>query len=448
MRRVHIIGIGGSVMHALALHLQQAGNIVTGSDNRIEEPARSRLAAANLLPPEEGWFPDRLSPDIELVIIGMHARPDNPELLRAQALGLPIIDMPTFIAKAAEQKHRIVVAGSHGKTTTTALLVYAFQKLGIPVDWLIGARTPALQTTLRLTDAPTFTFEGDEYPASALNPQPKAAVYRPHWLILNGIAWDHANVYPTPERYLQVFEHLLQTLPKGGVCFYNASDPSVKLLVEKVLRPGWQMAIPYNELPHFRREGRWFVRLGRRVVPVRFWGRHNLLNAAAVWRLLQEFFVEDRDFAEILSTFELPEQRQVVWYRDAERVVVRDFAHAPSKVQAVIQAVRETFPKLPLTVVLELHTYSSLQPSYATQYQKAVRSAKECWIFLDEKVAWEKGADPVSLRMSLGKGVRWFSDRQALATALCEAFHHPPRAILLLSSGTFAGLTPQDIGIP
>lgn len=435
-------------MHALALHLKESGYLVTGSDNRIEDPARSRLLEAGLLPAQEGWFPEKVTADLDFVLVGMHARADNPELLRANELGLTVLDMPTFVARAARQKHRIVVAGSHGKTTTTALLIYAFQKLGIPVDWLIGARTPALHSTFQLSEASTFIFEGDEYPASAFNPQPKAAVYRPHWLILTGIAWDHANVYPTPERYLQAFEHLLQTIPKGGVCFYNATDPTVKMLVEKYLRPGWQTAIPYQELPHFRKDGRWFVRLGRRVVPVRFWGRHNVLNAAAVWRLLQEFFVEDREFAEILSTFELPEQRQTIWYRDPERVVVRDYAHAPSKVQATLQAVRETFPRLPLTAVLELHTYSSLQPDYAAQYQKALRLAKDRWVYLDEKIAWEKGSDPTALRAALGKGIRWFSDRQALVDALREAFGHPPRALLLLSSGSFSGLSPQEIGIP
>ncbi|MCS7153912.1 MAG: Mur ligase family protein [Bacteroidia bacterium] len=445
MQRIHVIGIGGSVMHALALHLKNAGFIITGSDDRIEDPARSHLAAANLLPEKEGWFPEKLSPEIDLVLVGMHARPDNPELIQAQKLGLSIMDMPTFVSKAAQQKHRIVVAGSHGKTTTTALLIYSFQKLGIPTDWLIGARSSQVPTTLQLSEAPTIILEGDEYPASAFNPQPKAAVYRPHWLILTGIAWDHVNVYPTPEAYLQAFEHLLQTLPKGSLCFYNESDPLVKMLVEKHLRPGWQNAIPYKELPHFRREGRWFVRLGRRVVALPFWGRHNILNAAAVWRMLQEFFVEDKDFAEILSTFELPYHRQSIWYQDEGRLVIRDFAHAPSKVSAIIQAVRETFPQMPLTVVLELHTYSSLQPLYAAQYRRALHPIKEPWIFLDERIAWEKGADVAALQAALGKGVRWFSDRHTLSQAIKDVLSRPPRAVLLLSSGTFGGLTPNDL---
>lgn len=438
-------------MHAMAIHLQSAGYIVTGSDNRIEDPARSRLSEKGLLPEKEGWFPERISSELSFVLLGMHARADNPELLRAQELRLPIWDMPTFVARAARQKHRIVVAGSHGKTTTTALLIYAFQRLGIPTDWLIGAPTPALSTTFHLSEAPTFIFEGDEYPASVLNPQPKAAVYQPHWLILTGIAWDHINVYPTPESYLSAFEHILQNLPKGGICFYNATDPTVKMLVEKVLRPGWQTAIPYQGLPYIQKGGRWFVRLGQRVIPVRFWGRHNVLNASAVWRVLQEFFVEDREFAEILSTFELPFQRQTVWYQSSDKVVVRDFAHAPSKVQAVIEAVQETFPKLPLTVVLELHTYSSLKPVYAAQYQKVLRSAKgESWIYLDEKIAWEKGSDPQALQVALGKGkgIRWFYEVESLKAALREAFTQRPGVILLLSSGSFGGLTPQDIGIP
>lgn len=434
-------------MHALALHLKAEGYVVSGSDNRIEEPARSRLAEAQLLP-VEGWFPERITPELHAVIVGMHARPDNPELMRAQAMGIPIWDMPTFIYRTAQQKHRIVITGSHGKTTTTALLIHAFQKLGIPTDWLIGARSPSLPTTLQLSKAATIILEGDEYPASALNPQPKAAAYHPHWLILTGIAWDHANVYTTPERYLQAFEHILQTLPKAGVCFYNATDSVVKMLVEKHLRAGWHVSIPYSPLPHFRKGTQWFVKVGRRIVPVRFWGRHNVLNTAAVWRVLQEFFLEDREFAEILSSFELPEQRQTRWYEADDLLVVRDFAHAPSKVEATIQAIKETFPRLPLLAVLELHTYSSLRPFYAAQYRQALRLAKEKWIYVDEKVAWEKGADPSALQEAIGKGIRWFNSKESLAAALKEALAKPPRAILLMSSGSFGGLMPSDIGLP
>lgn len=435
-------------MHALALHLQKEGYEVTGSDDRIEEPARSALHGAGLLPPQEGWFPEKITPEVSFVLVGMHARPDNPELLQAQALRLPIWDMPSYVAQAAQHKHRIVVAGSHGKTTTTALLLYAFQRLGLPTDWLIGARTPTLPSTFHLSDAPTFILEGDEYPTSPWNPQPKAAVYRPHWLILTGIAWDHANVYPTPQSYERTFEHILQTLPKGGYCFYNATDPIVKTLVEKHLRPGWHYPIPYTELPHFRKGQTWFMRLGRRVVPLPFWGRHNVLNASAVWRLLQEFYVEDKDFAEILQSFKLPENRQTLWYQGEKGVVVRDFAHAPSKVEATLQALRETFPRLPLLAVLELHTYSSLQPTYAAQYRQALRPAKEAWIYLDERIAQAKGAEPTALQSALGKGYRWFSQKEALIAALQERMERPPYAIALLSSGTFSGLTPQDLPLP
>ncbi|MCS7189382.1 MAG: Mur ligase family protein [Bacteroidia bacterium] len=448
MRKVHIIGIGGSIMHALALHLQRKGYIVTGSDDRIEEPARSHLARAGLLPSQEGWFPEKIQDDIDFAIAGMHARPDNPELLRAQALGLPIHDMPTYVAQAIRQKHRIVVAGSHGKTTTTALLIHAFQKLGIPADWLVGARTQGIDTTLSLSEAPTCILEGDEYPASPWNPQPKAAVYRPHWLILTGIAWDHANVYPTPERYLQVFEHILQTLPKGGICFYNSADALVKNIVTKHLHPGWHYLIPYQELPFFRRGTTWFVRLGRRVVPVRFWGRHNVLNAAAVWRLLQEFYVDDRAFAEILSSFVLPERRGEVWYNSDRLVIVRDFAHAPSKVEAALKALRETFPNRTLLVVLELHTYSSLLPHYALQYRRALRYAHHKWLYAEKEIAAEKGANLAALRKALSGSYRWFFDSSSLIQALRETLSNFSGVVALLSSGTLGNLTLKDLSLP
>ncbi|MCX7606273.1 MAG: Mur ligase family protein [Bacteroidia bacterium] len=446
MRRIHVIGIGGSVMHALALHLKREGYLVSGSDDRIEDPARTHLAEGGVLPPQEGWFPEKLTGEEEFVLVGMHARPDNPELLKAQALGIPLWDMPTYIARVAQHKHRIAVIGSYGKTTTTALLVQAFRSLRLPTDWLVGAAPRTGLPSVSLSDAPTCILEGDEYPASAWNPQPKAAVYRPHWLIFTGVAWDHANVYPTPERYQQTFEHILQILPKGGICFYNSTDSLVKSLVERHLRAGWHYMIPYQELPYFRRGSTWFVRIGRRVVPLRFWGRHNILNVAAVWRLLQEFYVDDREFADILSAFELPEKRQEVWYRSEKLILVRDFAHAPSKVEATLQALRETFPRLPLLAVVELHTYSSLLPTYASQYRQALRLAQQRWIYVDPKIASDKGADLAALRKSVGeKGVEWFTDKEHLVSALRATLERPPRVVALLSSGTFGGITSSDL---
>ncbi|MCS7162004.1 MAG: Mur ligase domain-containing protein [Bacteroidia bacterium] len=447
MPRVHIIGIGGAIMHSLALHLKQQGYEVTGSDDRLAEPARSRLAAAGLLPPQEGWFPEKITPELGLVVVGMHARRDNPELQRAQQLRLPIQDMPTFVARATHHKHRIIVAGSHGKTTTTALLLYAFERLGMPTDWLIGAQTTHDTRLLRLSAAPTFIAEGDEYPASPLNLQPKAAVYRPHWLILTGIAWDHVNVYPTPEDYQRAFQYILQQLPKAGVCFYNETDPTVRRLVEAELKPGWHRLIPYRPLPAFRRQATWFVRVGRRVAPVRFWGRHNILNASAVWSLLQEMYVEDREFAEILSSFRLPAYRQEVWLEGPPSWIVRDFAHAPSKVEATLKALRETFPTLPVRVILELHTYSSLQPTYAAAYKKPLRLAKERWIYLDERNVQAKGADPTALQQALGKEIGWIYSKTALIETIHSTLSQGPQVLALLSSGTFSDLEPAELGL-
>lgn len=431
-------------MHALALHLQQQGYVVSGSDDRITEPARGHLAKAGLLPPAEGWFPEKIQPNIDLVIVGMHARPDNPELRQARALGRVIWDMPTYLARATTHKHRIVVAGSHGKTTTTAFLIQAFQTLKLPTDWLIGARALRIPQTLRLSEAPTCILEGDEYPASPDNPQPKAAVYQPHWLILTGIAWDHANVYPTPEHYQQAFEHILQTLPKGGVCFYYSGDPLVKALVEKWLRPGWHYLLPYSELPATRKRQTWMARIGSRLIPVRFWGRHNLQNAAAVWRVLQELSVSEEEFAGILSELTLPDQRQEIWLQTPDKLIVRDFAHAPSKVEATLRALRETFPRRSLLAVLELHTYSSLQPSYAAQYRHALRWANTRWIYVDPLVATQKGSELEVLRHTFPSSYRFFSNAEALRTALQKVSTTRPTVIALLSSGTLGGIAREE----
>ncbi len=449
MQRVHVIGIGGSVMHALAIQLRRQGYQVTGSDDRLEDPARSCLAAEGLLPARIGWDPDHITPAIDLVIVGKHAAADNPELVQAKALGRPIVDMPTFISQFAAQKHRISVVGSHGKTTTTALLTYAFRQLGLPTDWLAGAPPPDTELTLSLSEAPTIILEGDEYPASAYNLQPKAAVYRPHWLICTGIAWDHANAYPTPESYEAAFAFILAQLPKGGLCVYNQLDPRLRSLVEKQLRPGHHHIQPYGPLPYFIREGVWYVRVGRRVAPLHFWGRYNLLNVSAVWKLLQQIWVEDKAFAEILSTFRLPAGRQVVWHRSPQLVVVRDFAHAPSKVTATLQAVQETFPSYTILSVLELHTYSSLMPAFARQYRAALRKAHERWFYVEPLVAQSKGLDSLaSLQAALRlKRALWFTDRETLISALKKRLARGPLVVVLMSSGTLAGLKPADLGL-
>ena len=436
-------------MHALAITLHRQGYEVSGSDDRIEDPAYSRLKEAGLLPATLGWDPDRITPEIDLVIVGRHALADNPELQKAQSLGLPIIDMPTFIARASQDKHRIAVVGSHGKTTTTALLLYAFQQLELPVDWLAGAAPSPQLPTLSLSEAPTLLLEGDEYPASAWNHQPKAAIYRPHWMLFTGIAWDHANVYPTQKSYEAAFALILDQLPKGGLCIYNETDPVARRLVEKHLRLGWHYLRPYGMLPYFVKGGTWYVRVGRRVTPVRFWGRHNILNAAAVWKLLQELWVEDEAFAEILSQFELPAGRQTVWYRSPKLIVLRDFAHAPSKVQATLEAVRETFPRHRLLAVLELHTYSSFVPSFLRGYRMALRRAQERWFYVEPGLRLSRGIEKLeTLQRALPlRRSRWFEHKEPLVRALRERLQAGPLAVVLMSSGTFSGLRPEELGL-
>jgi len=436
-------------MHALAITLHRQGYEVSGSDDRIEDPAYSRLKEAGLLPATLGWDPDRITPEIDLVIVGRHALPDNPELQKARSLGLPVMDMPTFIAEASRHKHRIAIIGSHGKTTTTALLLYAFQQLNLPADWLSGAAPGPHLPTLSLTDASTIILEGDEYPASAWNHQPKAAVYKPHWLIFTGIAWDHANVYPTTKSYEAAFELILDQLPKGGLCVYNETDAAVRRLVGKRLHPGWHYLRPYGMLPYFVKGGTWYVRIGRRVTPVRFWGRHNILNAAAVWKLLQELWVEDETFAEILSTFELPENRQTIWYRSDDLVVIRDFAHAPSKVQATIEAVRETFPRHRILALLELHTYSSFLPQFIKRYRPAMRRAHERWFYVEPGLRLSRGVEKLeTLQKALPlRHSRWFEHKEPLVRALRERLQAGPLAVVLMSSGTFSGLRPEELGL-
>ena len=440
--RIHFIAIGGSVMHNLAIALKQAGHQVTGSDDEIFEPARGALAAHGILPAAEGWHPERLSSDIDAVMLGMHALKDNPELLRAQELGLKIYSFPDYIYEQSKNKQRIVIAGSHGKTTITAIIIHVLAFCKRKFDYVIGARVRGIEQTVKLTDAPIIVIEGDEYLSSALDPTPKFLRYHHHIGLISGIAWDHANVFPTEEEYVRQFDLFADQTPKGGILVYCEQD-SMALIIGKKERAD-VTAVSYKSHPHtYDQKGHFSLVNNKEKFPVKIFGSHNFQNINGAKEVLKRIGVTNEEFYTAISTFEGAAGRLEVVGQNDSVTVYKDFAHAPSKVKATVKAVKEIYPARELVACVELHTYSSLSKKFLPQYKDTLKNAQTAIVYFNpEKVHAKKMEVPSR------------SDIQsAFANPNIEVFDQPGKMesflvsqkwknknLLMMSSGNFGGL--------
>jgi len=350
--RIHFISIGGSVMHQLALALHKKGYRISGSDDEIFEPSRSVLASIGLLPNKLGWDEANITADLDAVLLGMHARADNPELVKAKMLKLPIYSFPEYIFHESKGKTRVVIGGSHGKTTTTSMIMHALREGGISFDYLVGARLPGFDQSVDITDAPVIICEGDEYPASAIEKRPKFHFLFPHIAVLTGIAWDHINVFPTFENYLDQFRIFLDKIETGGSLIYNQTDPILRALVEENTRTDLEK-VGYG-LPGHRQNGSITeLSIEANVTPLRVFGDHNLLNLHAAWLVCNRLGMDAKSFTRAIGNFTGASKRLEVLAENEGRIVFRDFAHAPSKVKATMQAVKQQFPTRKVTPVLE-----------------------------------------------------------------------------------------------
>lgn len=380
--RIHIIAIGGAVMHNLALELHRNGHEITGSDDEIYNPARDRLANAGILPTEFGWYPDKLDSTIDLVILGMHARRDNPELTAAQSLGLEIRSYPAFIFDHAKDKKRIVVAGSHGKTTTTSMIMHVMKCCDISFDYLVGAQLAGFDLMVRLSDAPWMVIEGDEYLASPIDLHPKMLYYHPHLAVLTGVEWDHMNVFPTNQSYLDQFSAFLQTIESGGKVFYQGEAPYLSKIMAAA--PPSIECISYDHHAFEQNEkGISLIDSAGNTHPASVFGKHNLQNMQAAQMVLREVGISDTEITKHLATFQGAAKRLQVIARRDDSVAYLDFAHAPSKVRATVAAVREQYPNAFIRGVLELHTFSSLNPDFLVQYAHSLDALDSAVVFYD-----------------------------------------------------------------
>ena len=392
--RIHFISIGGSVMHQIALALSEKGYAVTGSDDEIFEPARSNLAAAGLLPPQIGWYPDKITKDIDAVILGMHARADNEELIAAQNAGIPVYSFPEYVYRESEDKLRVAVGGSHGKTTTTAMIMHVLRFASQDFDYLVGARLEGFERSVKLTDAPVIVCEADEYPASAVNRRPKFHFLFPRIAVITGIAWDHINIFTTFENYVEQFALFIEKIEEGGSLIYNETDDTLLKLVKNCGRSDLNF-IPY-QLPEYRiDEGITEVKIGGEKSILHVFGNHNLLNLQAALYVCRLLGVDDKTFATGIASFSGAARRLELLWQDEQSGVYRDFAHAPSKVKASIQAMKEQFPQRKLVAVLELHTYSSLDANFMNEYRGAMELADEAIVFYSSHALQLKRMKPL-----------------------------------------------------
>jgi len=428
---IHFIAIGGAAMHNLALAVaSKQGYIVTGSDDEIFDPALTHLREAGICPEEFGWFPERITSDIDAIILGMHAREDNPELVRARELGLKIYSFPEYLYEQTKDKVRIVVGGSHGKTTTTSMILYVLQRLGIEADYMVGAQIEGFEWMVRLSDTAKYAvFEGDEYLTSPLDLRSKFLWYKPDYAILTGIAWDHINVFPTFPEYVETFRKFVATIGKTFI-YYEGDENLCQLANEAKDRI---TCIPYKEY------------IGDMTMQV--FGRHNMQNLQAACLICQQIGVKAEDFYREIATFTGASNRLEKICEIGNSVAYKDFAHSPSKLKATVNAVRERYPDKQLIACMELHTFSSLMADFLPQYKDCMKEADKAFVYFNPKVIEHKRLTPITkeeVANAFGtKNVEVFTDSPQLQAKL-RTLDYKNTALLMMSSGTFDGIKIND----
>ncbi len=442
--RIHLIAIGGSIMHNLAISLQKAGHTVSGSDDEIYEPARSRLQHYSLLPDSMGWNPTRITPDIDMIILGMHARKDNPELLEAQSLCLRVASFPEFVAEQTADKKRVVIAGSHGKTTTTSMIMHVLNQYNYDFDYLVGAQLAGFDDMVKLSDAPWMIIEGDEYLSSAIDSAPKIWHYKPHIAVITGIAWDHMNVFPTMSDYIGAFEGFLDRIEKPNRVFYFADDERLASLVAEGANT--QTAQGYKAFPADIDEGKVTIVVDDIKVPLQIFGNHNLANLRAAYEVLTALGVSAKQFSQAITSFTGASKRLQPLVKLKHHTTYQDFAHAPSKVAATIEAVHVLHPDRRLTACVELHTYSSLNHDFLPQYRDTMSLCDRAIVYFSEHTLSMKKMPPLSeelIKEAFGReDLLVFTDPNLLEVHLSEQEWHEHN-LLFMSSGTFGGLDLQ-----
>ncbi len=439
---VHFIAIGGAAMHNLAIALHNKGYQVTGSDDTIFDPSKTRLENKGLLPEAFGWFPEKITADLDAVVLGMHAKADNPELLKAQELGLKIYSYPEFLYEQSKEKTRVVIGGSHGKTTITSMILHVMHYHDRDVDYMVGAQLEGFDVMVKLTDDNDFiVLEGDEYLSSPIDRRPKFHLYKPNIALLSGIAWDHINVFPTYENYVEQFSIFVDSIVRGGSVTYNAEDPEVARVVEA--SENTIRKLPYYTPEYTVEDGETLLETPEGPLPIEVFGKHNLNNLAGAKWICQHMGIDEDDFYEAIATFKGASKRLEKIAESATSVAYKDFAHSPSKVEATTKAVKEQYKNRTLVACLELHTYSSLNAEFLKEYKGALDAADVAVVFYSPHAVEIKKLDAVT-HEQIAKA---FERDDLIIYTNPDDFKNylfsqdfKDKALLLMSSGNYGGL--------
>jgi UDP-N-acetylmuramate: L-alanyl-gamma-D-glutamyl-meso-diaminopimelate ligase len=442
MKRLHFIAIGGAVMHNMALAMHHKGYQVSGSDDEIFEPARGRLLKEGLLPETEGWYPEKITKDIDAVILGMHARVDNPELLRAHELGIKVYSFPEYIYEQSKNKTRIVIGGSHGKTTITAMIMHVMNCCGKDFDYMVGSQLAGFDTMVKLTDsAPIIVLEGDEYLTSPLDPRPKFHLYLPHIALLSGIAWDHINVFPTFEIYVDQFRQFIKMIRENGSLVYCSEDEDLRMLAGEEVKGVHK--IPYKVPAHRIENGITILSTEMGDVPLKIFGRHNLMNLEGARLVCEQAGISSKEFYEAIRSFNGAAKRLELLYSDSDRALYKDFAHSPSKLKATVEAVSAQYPERKLIAVMELHTFSSLSSHFLSHYEHCMDSAHEAIVYFNPHTIALKKLAPITeeevMQAFARKDLKVYTDSKQLEAYL-RSLNYSNTSLLMMSSGSFDGL--------
>jgi UDP-N-acetylmuramate: L-alanyl-gamma-D-glutamyl-meso-diaminopimelate ligase len=439
--RVHLIAIGGSAMHNLAIALTQKGNVVTGSDDAIYEPSRTRLEKHNILPSQMGWFPEKITSDIDAVILGMHARADNPELLKAKELNLKVYSYPEYIYEQSKNKIRVVVGGSHGKTTITSMILHVLKESKKSFDYLVGAQLEGFDTMVQISDAPIMIIEGDEYLSSPIDRRPKFHLYKANIGIISGIAWDHINVFPTFENYIDQFRIFLETIEPSGTIIFNEQDAVVKDVVESTQTD--LQKLPYKASEHYTENGITYLKVAGGDIPLLIFGKHNLQNLEAAHHACQLLGINDDEFYSAIQSFKGAAKRLELIGKNDDTAVYKDFAHSPSKLRATLNAVKEQFPNRELIAVMELHTFSSLNKEFIDEYSGCMDSADTAVVFINRRTFEQKNLEPyeeAEVKKAFANDKLIFFNNSEILVEFLSYINYKSKNLLLMSSGDFGGI--------
>ena len=437
-KRYHLIAIGGAVMHNVAIDLKDMGHTVTGSDDEIYEPSKSRLNGHGLMPSSIGWNPDLIEDAIDAIILGKHARYDNPELAKAKDLGIPIYSFPEFVKKTTTASIRVCVAGSHGKTSTTSMIMHVLKEYGINFDYLVGANIKGFDKMVRLSGSDILIVEADEYPSSSIDNRAKMLHYDPTISIITGIAWDHVNIYKTYDDYKQVFRDYINIMDQDTICFFDQSDEDLfKMMTLETFRTKRHGYLPYPS----DKKGR--LLYDDKIYPIEIFGRHNLLNLQAAQLVCAELGVSEHDFLSAMEHFSGAAKRLELIHNTQSLKIYKDFAHAPSKCKATVKAILHKYPNSKIRAVMELHTFSSLTPEFIQHYKGAMDGVDHAAVFYDpHTVSMKKmeALDKNSVQKAFGtQGLEVFNDKKELQKFMYNTQSDDDDVILVMTSGNLGG---------